>query len=47
LVRFHEPPPFWGPKAKPKRKADEKKFEKIKKVVVELGRQSDDEEINT
>jgi hypothetical protein len=19
LVRFHEPPPFWGPKSKPKR----------------------------
>lgn len=22
MVRFHEPPPFWGPKSKPKRKAE-------------------------
>lgn len=22
MVRYHEPPPFWGPKSKPKRKAD-------------------------
>jgi hypothetical protein len=23
LLRFHEPPPFWGPKAKPKRATSE------------------------
>ncbi len=23
MVRYHEPPPFWGPKAKPKRKSSD------------------------
>jgi hypothetical protein len=22
MVRYHDPPPFWGPKSKPKRKAE-------------------------
>lgn len=51
LVRFHEPPPFWGPKAKPKRKADDNDSKasdsdlKIKKVVVDLSAKSDEEDI--
>ena len=45
-MRFHEPPPFWGPKAKPKRKAEaENKCGNVKKIVIELGKsESEDEE---
>lgn len=45
MVRFHEPPPFWGPKAKPKRKSEDLDGKnKIKKVVIELGKSDEDNE---
>lgn len=37
LIRFQEPPPFWGPKAKPKRKPEDIDNKKtVKKVIVDL-----------
>lgn len=43
LVRFHEPPPFWGPKAKPKRKAENvDNKNNVKKVVVNLKETTED-----
>lgn len=37
LVRFHDPPPFWGPKAKPKRKSEDiDNKQSVKKVIVDL-----------
>lgn len=42
MVRFHEPPPFWGPKAKPKRKSDNETTNSVKKLIVELDKHSEE-----
>lgn len=37
LLRYHEPPPFWGPGTKPKRKAEENgQKEKVINCLIQI-----------